>query len=102
MYDYFDRFARKAAKTIGSPLVFTGAVVLIGLWAAMGPILGFSDTWQLLANTTTTLATTLIVLLIQHTQNEDTAAMKALLRELADDIPGVSRERAERRAREEK
>jgi low affinity Fe/Cu permease len=78
----FSSLARRIAVLAGRPMVFVGAVAVILLWALSGPIFGFSDTWQLVVNTTTTIVTFLMVFLIQNTQNRDTAAIQLKLDEL--------------------
>jgi low affinity Fe/Cu permease len=70
----FDRFARWIAQFAGHPMAFAAAVALIGLWLISGPLFGFSDTWQLVINTATTIVTFLMVFVIQNTQNRDGAA----------------------------
>ena len=66
----------------GKPLTFLAAVSIVLLWAASGPLFGFSDTWQLVINTSTTIITFLMVFLIQHTQNRDAEAIQVKLDEL--------------------
>jgi low affinity Fe/Cu permease len=78
----FNRIAKATAHATGHPMAFIVALVLIAVWAASGPIFGFSDTWQLVINTGTTIATFLMVFLIQNTQNRDTAALQLKLDEL--------------------
>ena len=78
----FTQFARWAARKAGHPLTFFSAVAIIVLWALSGPLFGFSDTWQLIINTGTTIVTFLMVFLIQHTQNTDTEAVHLKLDEL--------------------
>ena len=78
----FSYLARRIAVLAGRPVVFLAAVVSIVLWALSGPLFGFSDTWQLVVNTTTTIVTFLMVFLIQNTQNRDTAAIQLKLDEL--------------------
>ena len=78
----FSYIARRIAVLSGRPIVFLGAVAAIVLWALSGPLFGFSDTWQLIVNTTTTIITFLMVFIIQNTQNRDTAAMQLKLDEL--------------------
>ncbi len=80
--DTFNRVARKAAKASGHPVAFGIAAGTILLWAVTGPLFGFSDTWQLVINTTTTIITFLMVFLIQNTQNRDSEAMQLKLDEL--------------------
>jgi len=78
----FERFARAAARAAGRPATFGGAIALIIVWAFFGPIFHFSDTWQLVINTGTTIITFLMVFLIQNTQNRDSEAMQLKLDEL--------------------
>lgn len=78
----FTRFAKWAARATGRPGTFIGAVLIILVWAFTGPIFDFSDTWQLVINTGTTIVTFLMVFLIQNTQNRDTEAMQIKLDEL--------------------
>ncbi len=78
----FTRFAKLAARATGKPGAFIGAASIIVLWALSGPIFDFSDTWQLVINTGTTIITFLMVFLIQNTQNRDTEAMQIKLDEL--------------------
>lgn len=78
----FTRIAKAAANYSGRPWVFATAVILILAWVITGPMFGFSDTWQLIINTSTTIITFLMVFLIQNTQNRDTAAIQIKLDEL--------------------
>jgi low affinity Fe/Cu permease len=78
----FSHLARRIAVLAGRPAVFLAALLSIVLWALSGPLFGFSDTWQLVVNTSTTIVTFLMVFLIQNTQNRDTAAMQLKLDEL--------------------
>lgn len=78
----FTRFARFAATVTGRPITFMSAVLIIIGWATLGPLFGFSDTWQLVINTGTTIVTFLMVFLIQNTQNRDTEALQIKLDEL--------------------
>jgi low affinity Fe/Cu permease len=80
--DLFTRFATAAARRAGQPLVFFFACLLLVLWGLSGPIFHFSDTWQLVINTTTTIITFLMVFLIQNTQNRDSEAIHIKLDEL--------------------
>ena len=70
------------ARLSGKPVTFLGSVAVVVLWAVTGPIFGYSDTWQLVINTGTTIITFLMVFLIQATQNRDTAALQLKLDEL--------------------
>jgi low affinity Fe/Cu permease len=78
----FDRFARLFSRLSGRPLAFNIAMIVILVWVISGPVFGFSDTWQLVINTATTIVTFLMVFLIQHTQNRDTEALQVKLDEL--------------------
>jgi len=78
----FSDFARRLAMWTGRPCAFLAASTAVVLWAASGPLFGFSDTWQLVINTSTTIITFLMVFLIQNTQNRDTEAMQIKLDEL--------------------
>jgi low affinity Fe/Cu permease len=78
----YSGFAKSAAHFCGRPRTFALAVAVIGVWLVTGPIFGFSDTWQLVINTGTTIITFLMVFLIQNTQNRDTAAIQIKLDEL--------------------
>ena len=78
----FTRIATAIAHLAGQPLAFLLAVGIILVWGLTGPVFGFSDTWQLVINTGTTIVTFLMVFLIQNTQNRDAAAMQAKLDEL--------------------
>ncbi len=79
---WFTRVAKWTAKATGRPFTFTLAVVVILAWAVTGPLFGFSDTWQLVINTGTTIITFLMVFLIQNTQNRDSEAIQVKLDEL--------------------
>ena len=78
----FDRFSKSISHFTGHSIAFSAAVALIGLWLVGGPLFGFSDTWQLVINTATTIVTFLMVFLIQNTQNRDGAAIQIKLDEL--------------------
>ncbi|MBZ9936931.1 low affinity iron permease family protein [Mesorhizobium sp. BR1-1-16] len=78
----FAQFANKTARATGSPVAFLLCVAGVVLWAGSGPIFGFSETWQLVINTSTTIITFLMVFLIQNTQNRDGAAVQTKLDEL--------------------
>ena len=79
---WYANFAKVTAHAAGRPITFALAVGLIVVWAMFGPLFGFSDTWQLVINTGTTIVTFLMVFLIQNTQNRDTEAMQVKLDEL--------------------
>ncbi|SDR03926.1 low affinity iron permease family protein [Pseudoxanthomonas sp. CF125] len=78
----FNRFAKAIARFTGRPVSFGLAMLIIALWLVTGPVFGFSDTWQLVINTGTTVVTFLMVFLIQNTQMRDTEAMQIKLDEL--------------------
>jgi low affinity Fe/Cu permease len=82
MQHLFTRIASRAAHIIGQPATFIVAAGFIVVWAASGPLLQYSDTWQLIVNTATTVMTFLAVFLIQNSQNRDGAAMQAKLDEI--------------------
>ncbi|HET8574450.1 MAG TPA: low affinity iron permease family protein [Edaphocola sp.] len=79
---FFDRFSNKAALWTGSPYAFIIALVAVISWAVSGPVFKYSDTWQLVINTSTTIITFLMVFLIQQAQNKDTIALHLKLDEL--------------------
>lgn len=86
----FERFALKATKWTGSRWAFGAAIGVVIAWGLTGPIFGFSNTWQLVINTGTTIVTFLMVFLIQHTQNKDTQAMELKLNEIVAALEGAS------------
>ena len=79
---WFSRFASRTAQLVGHPLMFLCAIVILVAWAASGPLFHYSDTWQLIINTGTTIVTFLVVFLIQNTQNRDAKALHLKLDEL--------------------
>lgn len=79
---FFRKFANRVSYATGSPWAFTTACIVVALWAFTGPIFHFSNTWQLVINTGTTIITFLMVFLIQNTQNRDSKAMQIKLDEL--------------------
>jgi low affinity Fe/Cu permease len=87
---WFLKVANALASFAGRASTFVGAVTLVLLWAVLGPVFGFSDTWQLVINTSTTIITFLMVFLIQNTQNRDTAAMQTKLDELIRAVDGAN------------
>jgi|SRR4051794_9810679 len=78
----FNRFARASAELVGSPVAFLAALVIVAAWVLCGPLFRFSDTWQLIINTASSIVTTLVVFLIQNSQNRDTLALHAKLDQL--------------------
>ena len=86
---FFSRFAHMAARATGSPAAFLIATTFIIVWAVTGPAFGYSDTWQLVINTATTIITFLMVFLIQNTQNRDTMALQVKLSELIIAMKGA-------------
>ncbi len=81
-HHFFADLARKTATGMGSPWAFLTAVAIVAIWGLTGPLFGYSDTWQLVINTGTTIVTFLMVFLIQNTQNRDAKAMHLKLDEL--------------------
>jgi low affinity Fe/Cu permease len=90
--DAFRVFARRSSIALGSAWAFTGAVLVILVWILTGPTFHFSDTWQLIINTATTIVTFLMVFLIQNTQNRDAKAVHLKLDELLRAIKGARNE----------
>jgi low affinity Fe/Cu permease len=85
----FRKFAASVSNIVGSPWAFILAVLVIFIWAITGPVFGFSDTWQLVINTGTTIITFLMVFLIQNTQNRDARAIHLKLDELIRSVQGA-------------
>ena len=85
----FERVARAVSKVMGSAAAFVVAIGIVVLWAASGPLFGFSQTWQLVINTGTTIVTFLMVFLIQNTQNRDAEAMHVKMDELIRALEGA-------------
>jgi low affinity Fe/Cu permease len=81
-FDWFRRFAQRFARSVGSPWAFAAALAVVLAWAVAGPIFGFSNAWQLIINTGTTIMTFLMVFIIQNTQNRDSQVMQLKLDEL--------------------
>ena len=79
---FFSQFADKVSKLCGRPQAFISAAIVIVVWALCGPVFDYSDTWQLIINTGTTIITFLMVFIIQNTQNKDTMAMQLKIDEL--------------------
>lgn len=86
---WFSCFAKKTARLTGRPVTFGVAAAIILVWAITGPMFGYSDTWQLIINTGTTIVTFLMVFLIQNTQNRDSEAMHVKIDELIRAIEGA-------------
>ena len=87
--DVFHEFAKKLATAVGLPWAFIGALIIVMVWSATGPLYNYSDTWQLIINTGTTIVTFLMVFLIQNTQNRDAKAIHLKLDELIRCIKGA-------------
>ena len=85
----FAQFAKRISRWSGQPLTFGLAILVVFTWALTGPLFGYSDTWQLVINTGTTIVTFLMVFLIQNTQNRDAEAMQVKLDELIRSIHGA-------------
>ncbi len=89
MNELFRKFAHATAGVVGTPWAFLVALAVIVGWAVTGPVFGFSDTWQLVINTGTTIVTFLMVFLIQNTQNRDAKVMHLKLDELLRGVEGA-------------
>ena len=89
MNEAFRKFAQKVSHLAGTSWAFIFAVLIIAIWAVTGPIFGYSDTWQLVINTGTTIITFLMVFLIQNTQNRDAKAIHLKLDELLKGVSGA-------------
>src|SRR6266480_625099 len=87
--DLFRVFARRSSMVLGSAWAFTLAIVIIAVWGLTGPTFHFSDTWQLIINTGTTIVTFLMVFLIQNTQNRDSKAVNLKLDEIIRALKGA-------------
>lgn len=89
MHEQFRKFARRSSEIVGSAEMFLAACVAIVLWGAMGPRYDYSDTWQLVINTATTIITFLMVFIIQNTQSGDARAIQLKLDELIRAVKGA-------------
>ena len=87
---FFERFAGRITRFTGRPVTCVIAFIIIIAWAAVGPVFKYSDTWQLVINTGTTIITFLMVFVIQHSQNKDTVALQLKLNELIAALPNTS------------
>jgi low affinity Fe/Cu permease len=91
MEPWFNSAATAVATAAGKPITFLACVSLVLIWAVSGPFFGFSETWQLIINTSTTIITFLMVFLIQNTQNRDGAAIQVKLDELIRSGAGLNK-----------
>ena len=89
-YRSWSRFASRISAWTGSTPAFLTAVVIVAIWGATGPLFGYSNTWQLVINTGTTIVTFLMVFLIQRAQNKDSLALQLKLNELVAAVDGAS------------
>jgi low affinity Fe/Cu permease len=89
MSEIFRKFAHRTSEALGSPISFVVAVAVVVAWALTGPVFGFSETWQLVINTGTTIITFLMVFVIQNTQNRDIRALQLKLDELLRAMEGA-------------
>ncbi len=87
---FFEKLSAKVTRATGKPITFIMAILLVLGWAVTGPLFKYSDTWQLVINTTTTIITFLMVFVIQQSQNKDTAAIQLKLNELIAASPVAS------------
>ena len=90
LFGFGESFAHVITAFTGSSLAFIIALTTVLIWAALGPVFGFSDTWQLVINTGTTIITFLMVFLIQRTQNKDSLAIELKLNEIVAALEGAS------------
>ena len=86
---FFDRFAKWTSRVAGKPIAFVMAIAVVIAWAVTGPIFGFSDSWQLVINTGTTIVTFFMVFLLQNTQYRDSEAIQIKLDELIRAMEGA-------------
>jgi len=93
-HEWFGRFAHETARLTGKPAAFILATAAVVVWALTGPIFNYSDTWQLVINTSTTIVTFLMVFLIQNTQNRDTMALQVKVSELIIAMRGAQNQLA--------
>jgi low affinity Fe/Cu permease len=92
MNTFFRKFAHATSDLVGSPWAFILGLAVIAVWGATGPVFHYSDTWQLIINTSTTIVTFLMVFVIQHTQNRDAKAIHLKLDELIRGVQGARTE----------
>lgn len=89
MNEFFNKLASKTSTAVGSPIAFSTALLMVIVWAFTGPIFHFSDTWQLTINTASSIIPSLMVFLIQNTQNRDSQATQLKLDELLRAVEGA-------------
>lgn len=98
----FEAFSKTCARVVGSPIFLLAWTIISIAWAVVGAFIGFSETWQFVLLNPLTILTFLALSPLQHTQMVDTAEIKALLKEIAEDLPDVDDRRARDRAAEER
>lgn len=89
MNDFFNKLASTTSNAVGSPIAFSTALLIVIVWAGIGPVFHFSDTWQLTINTASSIIPSLMVFLIQNTQNRDARATQLKLDELLRAVEGA-------------
>ncbi len=89
MHELFRLYAHAASEAVGSPWMFIAALFVVAVWGITGPVFAFSDTWQLVINTGTTIITFLMIFLVQNTQNRDAKAIHLKLDELLRAVHGA-------------
>jgi low affinity Fe/Cu permease len=102
MNAWFDRFTRLCAHVIGHPITITLFIACQLVWIAIGTFYGFTEPWHLWMMTPLTVLTAFALMPLQYSQNKDTAEIKAMVKEIAEDLPDVDAERGRKRAAQER